>query len=128
MAKTTDVPVERRDRGEPPPSYFVPPTDVYETADELVLVADLPGVKPDGLDVTIEEAVLTIHARAGERPQPAGQVLLQEFAGGEYFRSFQLPADFDTEKIKASLKQGVLALSLPKSERFKPRRIEVKAE
>ena len=147
MTKTIDIPVaeERRVR-EPPESYFVPATDIYETADELLLVADLPGIKPDGLDVTVEDNVLVIHgAPPGEPGEPAkagpagrdgpneeakepGTSLLQEFAAGEFYRAFQLPADFDTARIQATLKQGVLKVRLPKSERMKPRRIEVKAE
>lgn len=129
MAKAIDVSVERHPADtQPPESYFVPLTDVYETKDALVLVADLPGVGAEGLDVTVEDAVLAIHGRPREAEKPAGKLLLQEFAVGPYYRSFQLPVDFDAEKIKASIKQGVLTLSLPKSERLKPRRIEVKAE
>jgi HSP20 family protein len=129
MTKAIDVAVERHPVNvQPPESYFVPLTDVYETKEELVLVADLPGVGAEGLDVTVEDAVLAIHGHLRETEKPAGKMLLQEFAVGPYYRSFQLPVDFDTEKIKASIKQGVLTLSLPKSERLKPRRIEVKAE
>ena len=129
MAKAIDVSVERQPtNSEPPESYFVPLTDVYETPDGLVLVADMPGVNPEGLDVTVEDSVLVIRGRPRQDEKPGGEVLLQEFAVGPYYRSFQLPVDFDTQKIKASIKQGVLTLSLPKSERLKPRRIEVKAE
>jgi HSP20 family protein len=129
MVDTVSVPVEpKHSRLEPPESYFVPATDIYETADELVLVADLPGVKADGLDVTLEDNILVIRAKPREEPKPGGDVLLREFAAGEYYRAFQLPADFDTTKVQATLKQGVLTLRLPKSERLKPRRIEVKAE
>jgi HSP20 family molecular chaperone IbpA len=129
MNEATDVPVARHPAaGEPPESYFVPPADVFETTDELVLVTDMPGVKPDGLDVTIEENVLAIRGRPKVKEDPAGQSLLQEFAVGEYYRAFQLPADFDSQKTRASLKQGVLTLRIPKSERLKPRRIEVKEE
>jgi HSP20 family molecular chaperone IbpA len=129
MVDTVSVPVEpKHSRLEPPESYFVPATDIYETADELVLVADLPGVKADGLDVTLEDNILVIRAKPREEPKAGGDVLLQEFAAGECYRAFQLPADFDTTKVQATLKQGVLTLRLPKSERLKPRRIEVKAE
>jgi HSP20 family molecular chaperone IbpA len=129
MVDTVNVPVEQKhSRAEPPESYFVPATDIYETADELILVADLPGVKADGLDVMVEDNVLVIRAAPKAREQADGEVLLQEFATGEFYRAFQLPADFDAAKIQATLKQGVLTLRLPKSERLKPRRIEVKAE
>jgi HSP20 family protein len=126
MTKAIDVRTEPEMEG-PPESYFVPATDIYQTEDELVLVADMPGVRPEGLQITVQDGVLVIRGRPAADPQ-AGQVLLEEFAAGEYYRSFQLPADYDTAKIQAVLKQGVLTLRLPKSERLKPRRIEVKVE
>ncbi len=129
MAKPIDVAVEtNHDPLEPPESYFVPATDVYETADELTLVAEMPGIKPDGLAVTVEDNVLVIRGRPGAKSEAGGEVLLQEFTAGEFYRAFQLPADYDTEKIEAGLRQGVLTLRLPKSERLKPRRIEVKVD
>jgi len=129
MANTITVPVEREHHhAEPPESYFVPATDIYETAEELTLMAELPGIKADGLEVTVEESVLVIRGRPQAAGEPDGEVLLQEFASGEFYRAFQLPADYDTAKIKATLKDGVLTLKLPKSERMKPRRIEVKSE
>ena len=126
MTKAIDVRTEPEKEG-PPESYFVPATDIYQTEDELVLVADMPGVRPEGLQITVQDSVLVIRGRPAADPQ-AGQVLLEEFAAGEYYRSFQLPADYDTAKIQAVLKQGVLMLRLPKSERLKPRRIEVKGD
>jgi HSP20 family protein len=128
MADPIDVPVETNHNPlQPPESYFVPATDVYETADGLTLVAEMPGIKPDGLAVTVEENVLVIRGAPG--PEAAdGEVLLKEFTAGEFYRAFQLPADYDTERIEAGLRQGVLTLTLPKSERLKPRRIEVKVE
>jgi HSP20 family protein len=130
MTHPTEVAVEKnRPPLEPPESYFVPATDIYETADELVVMADLPGISPEGLDVTLEDNILVLRARP--RPAPAdadGDVLLQEFSAGEFYRAFQLPADYDTARVSATLRQGVLTLRLPKSERLRPRRIEVKAE
>ncbi|MBL7140774.1 MAG: Hsp20/alpha crystallin family protein [Planctomycetes bacterium] len=129
MTKPIDVAVEKnRDPRETPESYFVPATDVYETAEELTLVAEMPGVRPEGLAVTVEDNVLVIHGKPEGREAPAGELLLKEFEVGEFYRAFQLPADYDTEKIEAGIRQGVLTLHLPKSDRLKPRRIEVKAE
>jgi len=129
MAKPIDVPVEtNHDPLQPPDSYFVPATDVYETADELTLVAEMPGIRPDGLTVTVEDNVLVIRGVPGREEGAGGEVLLEEFTAGEFYRAFQLPADYDTEKTEASLRQGVLTLRLPKSERLKPRRIEVKVD
>ncbi len=126
MGKAIDVNVEKEPQGVPE-SYFVPATDIYQTDDELVLVADMPGVPPDGLDVRVEGGVLTLRGRPPQAEKP-GEVLLEEFATGEYYRSFQLPGDYDTDKIEASVRQGVLTVRLPKSERLKPRKIEIKTE
>jgi HSP20 family protein len=129
MAKSNDIPVSAaRPAAEPPQSYFVPATDIYETADELVIVADLPGIKPEGLGVTVDDNVLEIRGTLPAAGPAPGETLLAEFAAGEFYRAFQLPADFDTDKVQAGLKQGVLTIRLPKSERLKPRRIEVKIE
>ena len=128
MADPIDVPVETNHNPlQPPESYFVPATDVYETADGLTLVAEMPGIRPDGLAVTVEENILVIRGAPGPEASD-GEVLLTEFTAGEFYRAFQLPADYDTERIEAGLRQGVLTLRLPKSERLKPRRIEVKVE
>jgi HSP20 family protein len=126
MATPIDVRAEPEPQG-PPESYFIPATDIYQTDDELVLVADMPGVRPEGLEVTVQEGVLVIRGKPAA-PDEAGEVRLAEFAAGEYYRSFQLPADYDTAKVQAVLKQGVLTLRLPKSERLKPRRIPVRVE
>jgi HSP20 family protein len=128
MADTTNIPIETSEVREPPASYFLPATDIYETAGELVLTLDLPAVKPEGLTVTVEDNVLTVRAVPPVVGEAPGEMLLQEFTSGEFYRAFQLPADFDTAAIQARLKQGVLELRLPKSERMKPRRIQVKVE
>ncbi|MFO8014345.1 MAG: Hsp20/alpha crystallin family protein [Phycisphaerae bacterium] len=129
MDKPIDVDVQReRDATVPPESYFLPATDVYESDEDLTLVAEMPGVTPDGLDVTVEDNVLVIRGEPSAPPEEEGDVLLKEFEVGPFYRAFQLPADYDTEHIEAHIRQGVLTLRLPKSERLKPRRIEVKAE
>ena len=128
MTSSVNIPIEMHEARQPPESYFLPATDIYETPQELALVVDLPAVKPEGLSVTVEDNVLVIRGTPAEPPAEAGEVLLQEFAMGPFYRAFQLPADFDTANVQATLKQGVLMLRLPKSERMKPRRIEVKAE
>jgi len=128
MTKPTDVAVEKHDAAtEPPESYFVPATDVYETTDGLTLVAEMPGVTPDGLRVTVDENVLVLRADPAPADE-AGDVLLKEFEVGPFYRAFRLPADYDAQKINATLKQGLLSLRLPKSDRLKPRRIEVTVE
>jgi HSP20 family molecular chaperone IbpA len=94
-----------------------PRVDVYESKDELLLVADLPGVERDRLDI---EAV--------RRPEHAGTPLVREARRYDYRRSFTLPDGIDRDQIAAELANGVLTLRLPKSAAVKPRRIAVKAD
>jgi HSP20 family molecular chaperone IbpA len=103
---------------------IAPPVDVYENAEELLLVADLPGARSDGVDIRLENGQLTIHARRSD--EATGTPLATEYRARDYFRSFTVPQGIDASKIGAQLTAGVLHLHLPKSETLKPRRIEVK--
>lgn len=102
-----------------------PPCDVFESRDEILLLADLPGVVADALRINVDNGELVVEAR---RVVPApGTVLGAEFEACEYQRRFAVPPGIDSTKIAAELKNGVLALHLPKSEALKPRQIAVKA-
>lgn len=105
---------------------IAPPCDVYENAEELLVVADLPGVASNALDINFDKGELTIYARRAEMPHQ-GTLLGSEFRGFDYRRRFAVPAGIDAGNIKAELKSGVLWLHLPKSEALKPRQISVKA-
>lgn len=106
---------------------YTPRVDIYETGDRLVLLADMPGVDTDDLDIRVESDELTIHGRVDETPVEGHQPAWREYGQGDYHRTFLLPEEVDTEKIDATLKQGVLRLELPKAESAKPRKIEVKS-
>ena len=95
-----------------PRRIITPPVDVYENADELLLVADVPGVTPDGLTLKVERETLTLEATRGDSYL--------------YERSFRLPHGIDTNAIEATLKNGVARIRLPKSEKLKPRTIPVR--
>ncbi|UCF31788.1 MAG: Hsp20/alpha crystallin family protein [bacterium] len=103
--------------------YAMPPVDIFEKEDALYVLADLPGVKPDGLAVNVENGVLTIEGKV-EREEKAGY-LRREFALTSFYRQFRIAETIDTERIKAALKNGVLHLTLPKIERAKARRIPI---
>jgi HSP20 family protein len=104
-----------------------PRVDILETDQEVVLLADLPGVKPADVDVRFENGELTIHGR--RNPTNAGKRrALWEYEPAHYHRSFRLSEDVAAEKIEAELKNGVLTVRLPKAEAAKPRRIAVKGE
>ena len=104
--------------------YTVPPVDIYETGDGLVVKADLPGVDKDGLDVRVENGLLTIRGKASHLAP--GEPIYREYELVNFFRQFEINERIDQSKISADLKHGVLTLNLPKSEEAKPRQIEVK--
>jgi len=105
---------------------FVPPTDIRETADTIVLTADMPGVKPDGVDVTLENDVLTVRGVVSDEHRQGAEPTYAEYEVGDYQRSFSLSDEIDRDKIEARMNHGVLTLTLPKI-RPSRKRIEVKA-
>lgn len=104
--------------------YVAPPVDIYETRDGLVVLADLPGVSKDGLDVRVDNNVLTMRGRA-DYPSPKDGAY-REYELVNFFRQFELSDKVDQQRITADLKHGVLTLTLPKAEEAKPRQIEVR--
>ena len=106
---------------------FVPRVDIYETADELVAVADMPGVDENSVDITLEKNVLTINGVV-ETQQPDNYTLTYaEYDTGQYERSFTLTNEIDRDGIEAVVKNGVLRLHLPKIGDAKTKKIAVKA-
>ena len=106
---------------------FIPAFDVHEDAEKIVLQADLPGVPQSGLEIQVEKDVLTIRGeRKLERPTGEGEFYRRyERQNGIFTRSFRLPPTVNAEQISASLKEGVLTLSLPKRPEAQPRQIKV---
>jgi HSP20 family molecular chaperone IbpA len=102
-----------------------PPVDIIEDAHSVTLWADLPGVTKDRLEVKVQDGRLTIDAESVV-PVPTNLRLIHaEIRAPRFSRSFTVSDDFDTSRIDASLKDGVLRLTLPRREEAKPRRIEV---
>ncbi len=109
-----------------PGRVFLPAVDIFETPEALVLVADMPGVTADKVMVDLKDNHLVI---AGEVAPPIGQgetMIEQEYYTGDFQREFHVGSLVDQGKIEASMKDGVLHLVLPKVEKAKPRKIEVK--
>jgi HSP20 family protein len=104
--------------------YVAPPVDIYETPDGLVVLADLPGVAKEALDVRVDNNVLTLRGQA--RHAVPGEVTYREYELVNFFRQFELNEKVDQQRITADLKCGVLTLNLPKAEEAKPRQIEVR--
>jgi HSP20 family molecular chaperone IbpA len=106
---------------------YAPGVDIIEKKDEIVLLADMPGVQEKSVDVTVEKNVLTIYGKV-ESQVPEGCCLASsEYETGDYERSFTLTGEVERERIQATLKDGVLRLVLPKAETWKTKKIDVKA-
>ncbi len=113
-------------RDERAATVFCPEVDIYETGDEYVLTADVPGARPDTIDLNVENGVLTLRAGAPDRTPGESRTVLREYGVGAYERTFRIGEGIDTERIGAELKNGVLTLRLPKAETTRSRKIEVK--
>lgn len=106
---------------------FAPPVDIFENPDSIVLVADMPGVKDKHLNITLDKNVLTIEGKIHQDKDEPQAFALHEYNVGDYRRSFSVSTDIEQSKIKATLKDGVLKLVLPKAEKAKARSIPVNA-
>ena len=105
---------------------WAPSVDIYETEHELVVKADLPDVKPEDLDIRVENNILTIRGeRKFEKKVDEDKYLRVERSYGSFSRSFSLANTVNTEAIKADYKDGVLTLTIPKREEAKPKQIKV---
>jgi len=116
-------PEDRRDVRE----TFAPPIDIHDGPEGLTLEADLPGATEANLQIQLEDNVLSLYARIDSpAPEPA-RLIHQEYPLGDYHRSFILSDEVDRERITAELKNGVLRIFLPKADRARARRIEIKS-
>ncbi len=105
---------------------FIPPVDIYESENDIFLFADMPGVDPKTIDITVENNVLTINAEVFDRQPEGFELVCCEYETGDYQRSFTLSDTIDQNKIEAKYENGVLKVRLPKAEKVKPKKIEVK--
>jgi len=109
-------------------NMYTPAVDIMERKDDIVLLADMPGVDETSVDITLEKNVLTIYGKVAEEIHSGYTLYLSEYGSGDYQRVFTLTEEVDREKIRATVKNGVLRLVLPKAEAVKTRKIEVKGE
>ena len=105
---------------------FVPAVDIYESENALTLVADMPGVPIENVDIDLDSDQLTMRGTIPAQEEK-GKVIFREYTAGDYYRQFTLSSDIDREKIQASMKDGVLKLVLPKAEAAKPRKITIQS-
>ena len=106
-------------------SVLRPPVDIHETADELVLRADMPGVTRERLEIRVDGNTLLIEGTIGIAPQDAMTAIYADVRSTTYRRQFSLSNELDSSSIAASLQNGVLTVKLPKRAEHKPRRIPV---
>lgn len=111
----------------PPAVYFTPPIDIHEGADGLILEADLPGATEQSVSIQLEDNVLSLSAQVATPAPEGSRPLHEEFQIGDFYRSFILSDEVERTRITAELRNGVLRLTLPKAERAKTRRIEIKS-
>ncbi len=108
---------------------LMPRVDMYETDDEIVVKAVLPGVKPEDLDITITGNVLSIKGEIKEEEEEKDvNYIRKERIYGTFRRDLTLPVDVDADKAKAEFENGILILHLPKVEAAKPKRLEIKTK
>ncbi|HLX64030.1 MAG TPA: Hsp20/alpha crystallin family protein [Planctomycetota bacterium] len=105
---------------------FMPRADIFETAENFVIIADMPGVDEKSVDITLEKNVLTIHGKVESLAPEGYEAAYKEYEEGDYERAFTLTDAVDREGIQALVKNGVLRLTLPKAGPAKARKIEVK--
>ena len=105
---------------------FLPCTDIYEQEDAIVVVADMPGVGPDSVDVHLEGDELTIRGRVDEASIEGHELTYAEYESGDFERRLRIFGEIDADKIDATIKNGVLHVVLPKSKGVPPQKIIVK--
>lgn len=110
-----------------PKMTFLPDVDVTESSEQLKLMADMPGVDKSSVEVLIENNKLSIAGEPVFEPPEGGLEAGREFTLGRYYREFTLSSDIDTGAVKASVRNGVLEVTLPKKEEVKKRMIEIKS-
>lgn len=108
---------------------WMPRVDISETDDDLVIAAEIPGIKKEDLTINVEDGVLTLKGeRKHEDEKKEKNYHRIERSYGSFYRSFRLPSAVDAEKVHASYKDGVLKVTLPKVEQVKPREIPIHVE
>jgi HSP20 family molecular chaperone IbpA len=95
---------------------YVPRVDIYETEEAMVILADMPGVDENSVDITLEQGVLTLNGYVEDLTFEDYTLAYAEYGVGDYVRRFTIPSEIDEDNIAATLKDGVLRLELPKAQ------------
>jgi HSP20 family molecular chaperone IbpA len=111
-----------------PGAVYSPAVDIFENDTTITVLADMPGLKAQDLEIDLRDSVLTLTGRVASSDSPLQSSVLREYESGTYFRQFTLAETIDQSKIDAQLKDGVLRLELPKVEKARPRQITVRSD
>jgi HSP20 family protein len=117
--------LEKKEETTIPARIFLPTTDIYEASDALTVVLEMPGVEKKNVEINVEDGVLNVQGRLELTKYQGLTPLYTEYNIGHYSRRFRLSSKIDQNKIEAEMKDGVLTLTLPKTEEAKPRTIRV---
>lgn len=115
------------EEGTRPGPVFRPDVDIVERPDAYLIYADMPGVDDRHVHVRLEKGVLSLDAELATAPEKSWNPLHVEYRFGGYHREFRLSDEIDSERVSASMRDGVLELQLPKTEKHQPRQIAVQA-
>ena len=127
VQKQEDVPAEEMERTRSRRA-FIPKADIYDTENEIIILADIPGANEKTADITLEKNVLSITAYIEPIRTGDYDIAYAEYEEGDYQRSFRLSDEIDRNKIEASVNSGVLQLRLQKSQEASTRKIAVKTK
>jgi HSP20 family protein len=117
--------LEKKQEATVPDRVYVPHTDIFETQQELTIVAEMPGVEKAKVEISVEDGVLTLQGQIDFSKYHDLRPVYTEYNVGHYRRSFSVSNRIDQGRISAEMSDGVLTLVLPKAEKAKPRRISI---
>ena len=125
---SNDVQKIRKDAYNKDEHVIVPPVDIYETENEYVIKADMPGINKESVEITLDNNVLEIIGRIKKDENKAKELKYSEYTMYNFYRTFNVGNDIDSNRVTANMDNGVLTLSLSKREEVKPKRIEISVE
>ena len=111
-----------------PEQFFSPQIDIVERNDSAVVLADLPGISREDVEIVLERGTLAITTRAKAAEEPDAEYHRREYDTGNYHRCFSVGEGLQTEGVEATMKDGVLRVVIPKSAAYQPRRIEISGQ
>ncbi|MBE7411712.1 MAG: Hsp20/alpha crystallin family protein [Leptospiraceae bacterium] len=108
--------------------YAKSPVNVYSNDEEVIVSIFAPGVLLENIDIGIEEKVLSVGVKSGKQEFEGFEVLRSEISDKNFTRKLELPFEVESEKVEAKYVNGVLTIQLPKSEKLKPKKVQIKVE